>query len=106
MLQDLYATTITRPDATRTANKQSEFLTNPSKEHFDAIDRAIGYLYGTKFLAIEYSRESEGMLCASDAAFADNIDDRKSTEGYLVMLFGGPIDWRASKQKTVTPSLG
>jgi hypothetical protein len=100
----LYATTITRPDTARTANKLSEFLTNPSKEHLDAVDRAISYLYGTKFLAIEYSRESEGMLCASDAAFADNIDDRKSTEGYLVMLFGGPIDWRASKQKTVTTS--
>ena len=41
--------------------------------------------------------------CSSDAAFADNAD-RKSTEGCLFMLFGGPIDWRAAKQKTVTTS--
>ena len=100
----LYATTITRPDAARTANKLSEYLSNPSKEHMEAVNRAISYLHGTKFLAIEYSRETHGLVCASDAAFADNIDDRKSTEGYLVMLFGGPIDWRASKQKTVTTS--
>jgi hypothetical protein len=99
----LYATTTTRPDVARTTNKLSEFLNSPSPEHFVAVDRTISYLYGTKSLAIEYSRDSEAFLCASDAAFADNVD-RKSTEGFLFKLFGGPIDWRASKQKTVTTS--
>ena len=28
----------------------------------------------------------------------------KSTEGFLFKLFGGPIDWKACKQKTVTTS--
>jgi hypothetical protein len=32
---------------------------------------------------------------ASDAAFADN-QDRKSSEGYLFTLFGGPVDWKAN----------
>ena len=27
---------------------------------------------------------------------------RKSTEGYLFTLFGGPVDWRSTKQKSVT----
>merc|ERR1711939_472438 len=29
---------------------------------------------------------------------------RYSSDGYIIMLFGGAIDWRASKQKTVTTS--
>jgi hypothetical protein len=29
---------------------------------------------------------------------------RKSTEGYLIQLFGGAIDWHSAKQKTVTTS--
>ena len=99
----LYATTITRPDAARAANKLSEFMKNPSKKHLDAVDRAIQYLHATKHLAIQFSRDSQTFLVASDAAFADNFD-RKSTEGYLFMLFGGPIDWRTTKQKTVTTS--
>jgi Reverse transcriptase (RNA-dependent DNA polymerase) len=99
----LYATTITRPDVARTANKLSEFMNNPSPEHFVAVDRAISYLYGTKSLAIGYSRDSDAFLCASDAAFADNVD-RKSTEGFIFKLFGRPIDWRSSKQKTITTS--
>jgi hypothetical protein len=56
--------------------------------------------------AIEYStNESElPFACASDAAYADNILSRYSTEGYLFSLFGGSIDWRSTKQKTVTTS--
>jgi hypothetical protein len=99
----LYATTITRPDAARAVNKLSEFLTNPSQDHLDAADRVIEYLFSTKFWASEYSTGRAAFLCASDAAFAGNAD-RKSTEGYLFKLFSGPIDWRSTKQKTVTTS--
>ena len=40
---------------------------------------------------------------ASDASFGDNRD-RKSSEGYICKLCGGPIDWKASGRKTVTTS--
>jgi hypothetical protein len=102
----LYATTVTRPDAARAANKLSEFLINPSARHQEAVDRAILYLYGTSNLAIEYSAsiDQSATVCASDAAYADDPATRHSTEGYLFKLFNGPIDWRSTKQKTVTTS--
>jgi len=103
----LYATTITRPDAARAASKLSEFLQNPSPHHHGVVDRAITYLYGTRTYAIEYSARTnnqQAFVCASDAAFADDLATRRSTEGYLFQLFGGPIDWRSTKQKTVTTS--
>jgi hypothetical protein len=102
----LYATVISRPDAARTVNKLAEFLTNLAEKHLEAADRAIAYLYATRYLAIEYSGmtdPNETFICASDASFADH-KDWKSTEGYLCKLYGGPIDWRASKQRTVTTS--
>jgi hypothetical protein len=43
-------------------------------------------------------------VCASDASFADNTLDRKSSQGYIFTLFGGPVAWRANKQDTVTTS--
>ena len=43
-------------------------------------------------------------MCASDAAFADDTVTRRSTEGYLFQLFGGAVDWRSTKQHTVTTS--
>ncbi len=103
----LYTTTTTRPDAACTANKLSEFLRNPSPHHQAAVNRAISYLYGTRTLAIEYSGTTNGQeafACASDVAFADDILTRHSTEGYLFKLFGGAVDWRSTKQKTVTTS--
>ncbi|THC87359.1 hypothetical protein EYZ11_013195 [Aspergillus tanneri] len=102
----LYTTVISRPDAARTVNKLAEFMSNPSQAHLEALDRVIAYLYFTRFYAIEFSgltNQNHIFLCASDASFADNLD-RKSTEGLLCKLYGGPIDWRASKQRTVTTS--
>ena len=103
----LYTTIIIRSDAAKAANKLSEFLTNSSKTYLEAVDKAISYLFGTKFYAIEFnnkSKDSEVFICTSDAAFADNRSDRKSTEGYLCKLFSRSIDWKTSKQKTVTTS--
>lgn len=37
----------------------------------------------------------------SDASFADNILDWKSSQGYLMKLFGGAVAWRANKQDMV-----
>jgi hypothetical protein len=71
-------------------------------------------------LAIEYGRRSlieneeklfiegidfaaKSIEFATDASFGDN-PDRRSLEGYICKLYGGPIDWKASKQKTVTTS--
>ncbi|XDG02528.1 hypothetical protein ABKA04_002143 [Annulohypoxylon sp. FPYF3050] len=41
---------------------------------------------------------------SSDASFADNTRDRKSSQAYVMKLFGGVIGWRANKQSTVTTS--
>jgi hypothetical protein len=60
-----------------------------------AIDKAIAYLYNTRFYAIEYGpilSDSLAFILASDASFADN-SDRKSSEGYIAKLFNGLIDW-------------
>jgi len=119
-----FATTVTRPDAAKASSILAEFMHNPSPKHMDAADHALLYLYGTKSLAIEFSTEKTTMEAiikelpapdldrddpdhfqtSSDAAFADDTKTRRSSEGYLFKLFGGPIDWRASKQRTVTTS--
>jgi hypothetical protein len=106
-----YATSITRPDAARASNKLAEFLLNPSPAHLKAANRLIKYLYDTRYLAVEYSADSATLTtlepefrCSTDAAFGDDIDTRKSTEGYLFKLFGGPIDWKSTRQKLVTKS--
>jgi ribonuclease HI len=106
-----FAAVMTRPDIAKASSALSQYLTNPSPKHIAAADRVIAYLVKTKYLAILYSAEDNGHLSLeiypfqvySDAAFADNRD-RKSSDGYIFMLYCGPIDWKASKQNTVTTS--
>ena len=82
---------------------------NPSPAHLSEVHRVIAYLYTTRYLAIEYSSTTpyqgvKPLRIASDASFADDNATRRSTQGYLIKLFNGPILWQSSKQKTVSTS--
>ena len=103
-----YAAVITRPDIAFAASKLSEFLTNPSKLHMEAADRVLSYLGHSKDLAIKFDARVPNpqtiFLASSDASYADDIITRFSSQGYAFKLFNGIIDWKATKQKTVTTS--
>ena len=101
-----FAAVITRPDIAYAASQLARHLKNPMQKHADIADRVISYLYFSRNYAIEYSgrQNSRLFLCSSDAAFGDDIETRRSSDGYLFQLFGGPIDWRAARQATVTTS--
>ena len=104
-----FATSVSRPDASRMASHLAEFLMNPSQDHQNAADRVIAYLFQTRFYSIQYGSDSSGLFqtkildASADASFANNAD-RKSTQGFVFKLFGGPIHWASTKQATVTTS--
>jgi hypothetical protein len=106
---------MTRPDIANSVNLLSYHLLNPSPLHREQADHIIAYLRDSKYYAIEYSGGTGHMVidrevsepvfkAASDAAYADDRKTRKSSEGFIFSLYGGPIDWRATKQKVVTTS--
>ncbi|RYP53215.1 hypothetical protein DL770_011001 [Monosporascus sp. CRB-9-2] len=99
----LYAAVITRPDIAFAASRLARFNMNPSPEHHAEANRLIRYLLETKYYALKYGG-TDTFEVASDASFADNSIDRKSSQTYVMRLFGGTIGWRASKQDTVTTS--
>jgi hypothetical protein len=103
----LYTAVTIRPDVAFACARLSRALTNPGPAHLKAADRVIEYLYSTRFLGIQYGgceKGSQALLIAGDASFADDQTDRKSTHGYIITLFGGPIHWKSSKQPTVSTS--
>jgi hypothetical protein len=103
----IYPAIITRPDVAFAVSILSQFNQNPSPQHTMEADRVIAYLYHSRYLALEYSNEQprqEVFQAASDASFADDQETRKSSQGFILSLFNGPVAWQASKQKTVTTS--
>jgi hypothetical protein len=102
----LFAATTTRPDIAFACSRLARFNTNPNKSHHEAADRVLQYLHHTRGYTLQFGQRKGvvSMICASDASFADNSLDRKSSQGFVMTLFGGPIAWRANKQDTVTTS--
>ena len=107
----LYPALVSRPDVSFAASQLAQHATNPSPDHLRQANRVLSYLLTTKYLAIEFSAPAEVeasndeiLELSSDASFADDLQTRKSTQGMLMRMFGGPIMWQSSKQKTVTTS--
>lgn len=54
---------------------------------------------------LEYKKNNNFFLTGySDSDHAGNIDDRKSTSGFLLFLGSGPISWGSKKQTCVSRS--
>ncbi|KAF3352311.1 Cholinesterase [Verticillium dahliae VDG1] len=102
-----YAATTTRPDVAKAASRLAESLLRPTELHHLAADHCLRYLYRTRTLSLSYGGSgdhSTSLYCASDASFGDDPITRFSSQGYTTMLFGGPIDWKATKQRSVVTS--
>lgn len=102
----VFLATVTRPDIAFAVNAVSKFLNNHGPEHWRAVKRIFAYLKGTIDYGIEYrSGGSESELIGfSDSDYANDIETRRSTTGYICFLSNGPITWSAQRQKMVTLS--
>lgn len=82
-------------DVACTASQLARFLTNFSPWHIAAADQYIQYLYHTRYFAIVYEGSIDNIVIASDASFADDQDTCRSSQGLVVMMYGGPVLWKA-----------
>ena len=101
----MYLSVSSRPDIAFAVNNLARFNSNPRKEHWSALKRVLRYLNGTINHGLLYKQGGpEHFVGYSDADWAGDLSDRKSTSGYVFMLSGGPISWSSRKQKCVALS--
>jgi hypothetical protein len=115
-----YIEVMTRPDVAHTHSVLARFLINPGPLHLSEIKHVWQYLYGTQYLAIG-ARGGEPtqtfatkvnsshlslptFFGAADASFGDNVETRRSSARYVFMLYGMPIDWKATVLRSFTRS--
>jgi len=73
--------------------------------HLSAIKRILRYLKGISSYGILYRKGEEVKLTGwSDSDYAGDVDDRKSTSGYVFMIGDSAIAWSSKKQPIVTLS--
>ncbi|XP_065091045.1 uncharacterized protein LOC135712004 [Ochlerotatus camptorhynchus] len=101
----MYLAQCTRPDVLFAVSKLSRFNTNPGVKHWAAVKHLFRYLRGTSKLKLQYTKGcSTDLIGYSNADWALDLDDRKSTSGYIFMLQGGAVSWCCKRQPTVALS--
>ena len=101
----LYLSTKTRPDIAYAVSRVTRFCAKPTVEHWTAVKRILRYLKGTSNLGLLYREDTPAEITGySDADWAGDVGDRKSTSGYVFLLGGATISWKSSKQTCVALS--
>jgi histone deacetylase 1/2 len=97
--------TITRPDISFAVNRVCQYLHAPRTPHWSAVKRILRYIRLTASYGLLLQPAQSCCLSAfSDADWAGNPDDRRSTGGYAVFFGSNLIAWNARKQATVSRS--
>ncbi|XP_042472423.1 uncharacterized mitochondrial protein AtMg00810-like [Zingiber officinale] len=97
--------TFTRPDLCYTVQVLSQYMSQPTIEHFKAALRVLRYLKGSPGCGVFYSSTSPRTLKVySDSDWAKCQDTRRSVSGYCVFLGNSIISWKAKKQNSVARS--
>ena len=100
----LYLGNSTRPDIMFSVCKLSQHNSNPANENWCDVKHLFRYLKYTERLALHYSQENKPIEVYVDADWANNRIDRRSFSGYVVILAGGAVSWKTSKQGRVALS--
>ena len=98
----LYRSCWTRPDIMFAVNNVARFCSKHIKQHWTAVKCIIRYLRGTQNYCLLYTRDGGNDIeVYSDANWAGDVNDRKSTSRYLFTIGRGAVSWRSKKQTSV-----
>ena len=87
----MYLASATRPDIAYAVSKLSRFVSNPSSEHWRALERVMRCLVGTMNYEIHYFEDPKVLEAYSDANWISDADELKATSGYVFTLGGGAV---------------
>ncbi|GKF10979.1 zinc finger, CCHC-type containing protein, partial [Tanacetum coccineum] len=100
----MYAMTYTRPDIDFVMGKPSRYTSNPSTQHWKAIQRVLKYLKKTMDYSLTYTGYPSVLEGYTDASWISNTKDNSYTSDWVFLLGGGAISWASKKQTCITSS--
>ena len=101
----MYLMVSTRPDLAAAVGILSRFLANPGPNHWKGVKRVFRYLQGTKEFGLVFQKT--GQVCLegfSDSDWAGDLDNRRSTSAYVMMVGKGAVSWKSKRQESVALS--
>lgn len=97
--------TLTRPDISFPVSVVSQFLNSPCDSHWNAVVRILKYIKRAPGNGLVFTnRGHTNIVGYSDANWAGDASDRRSTSGYCIFVGGNLISWKSKKQTVVARS--
>ena len=93
----MYAMTSTRPEIYHVVGLVSKYQSNSGMALWQAVKRIFRYLQGTKGMKLCFGNSDLEVIGYTDANFAGDVDDRKSTSGHVFLFGGTTVSWLSKK---------
>ena len=100
----LYLSVCTRPDIAQAVGALARYMAKPTMEHWNAAKAVLRYVAGTTQYGINFGHNELSLQGYCGADYATDIDSRRSTTGYVFIMYGGAISWSSRLQPTVAVS--
>lgn len=96
--------TLTKPEISFAVNLACQHMHKPHYSHFVAVKRILRYIKGSLQEGLHFVPSPLQLTAFSDADWAGDHLDRRSTSGYCLYLGSNLVSWCAKKQHTVARS--
>jgi len=87
----MYAMVCTRPDIAHAVGVVSRYMSNPGKQHWEAVKWIMRYLKGSSKTCLTFTAGGLKLEGFVDADLAGDVDNRKSTTRYVYTLGGTAV---------------
>jgi len=95
-----------RPDISFTAGMLGRYQQKPSWIHWQAVKKVLRYLKRTRDFILVYRRSDTLEIVGFTDSDLGDIDDRKSTSGYVFIAVQDAASWKSRKQQTFIHIIG
>ena len=72
----------------------SIFMSNPGKEHWNAVKWILRYLKGTSNMCLRFGSGKPQLDGFTDSDMSADVDTSRSTSGYVMTYAGGVGSWQ------------
>ena len=103
----MYAMVLTRPDISHVVSVVNRYMTQPVKVHWKAVKWILKYLNGTVNCGMMYGKTKancEGLKGYVNSDYTGDLDRKRSLIGYIFILNGCAVNWKATLQSVVALS--
>ncbi|RVW24885.1 Retrovirus-related Pol polyprotein from transposon TNT 1-94 [Vitis vinifera] len=98
----MYLMNCTRSDIAYAVGRLSRYTQSLNQDHWTTIRRVLKYLRGAINYGLCFSGFPSVLEGFSDANWISDLDEMKSTSGYVFILGGSAVFWKSTRQTCIT----